>query len=327
MNGQRQFLVHNSWGNDLGRPRLRLVSEAMIRAASSRRPTRSWSPTRARRPRAPSAPTALTDDDCGEDQLVDSVTGQCARDLPGRFATRQRQVPGREALTAEGRRFLRVRPLQRPMPNENGNVACELPSLDGKCHARTCRSTHPSTRALWMVEPASDRARDGAAGVDCPGDRDAAPQRRVLLRLDLVASLQRAPVGDDDAPDLLRRSGHRATRRRPRPPARPCSPGPLPEPLPLPLPPPVPPPVPPPPKPPRPASARAAGARAEAAAVAGPPAGVHRARAEHHARARAAAAGAGAVQPRARPAAEHDVVRVEAAERVGHGLDLARASS
>src|SRR5580658_1973526 len=47
-------------------------------------------------------------------------------------------------------------------------------------------------------------ARDGAARVDRPGGRDAAPQRRVLLCLDFVASLKRAPVCDDDAPDLFR---------------------------------------------------------------------------------------------------------------------------
>ena len=41
------------------------------------------------------------------------------------------------------------------MPNENGNVACDTPSLDGKCQVRTWRRTQPSTRALWMVDPAS----------------------------------------------------------------------------------------------------------------------------------------------------------------------------
>ena len=103
-----------------------------------------------------------------------------------------------------------------------------MPSLDGKCQVRTCRRTHPSTRALWIVEPARSRARHRAAGVDRPGDGDAAPEGRVLLRLDLVAGLQGAPVGHDDAPDLL--GAEAAVRRaaaRPRP-ATPCSPGPLP---------------------------------------------------------------------------------------------------
>jgi Papain family cysteine protease len=79
-NGQRQFLVHNSWGKDWADQGFGYVSEAMVRQfikhaykvvvadASSAPP--------------PSDPSALTDDDCGEDQLVDSVTGQCATICP-----------------------------------------------------------------------------------------------------------------------------------------------------------------------------------------------------------------------------------------------------
>jgi hypothetical protein len=81
-NGQRQFLVHNSWGKDWGEGGFAYISEGMIGnfikhaykvvVADSGQPT----------PPPPSDPNALTDDDCGEDQLVDSVTGQCAQMCP-----------------------------------------------------------------------------------------------------------------------------------------------------------------------------------------------------------------------------------------------------
>ena len=74
----------------------------------------------------------------------------------------------------------------------------------------------------------------------------------------------------------------------------------------------------------RPSSARASRAGPEAAARSRAPAGVHRAGAEHDARARPAATRACALEPRAGPAAEDDVVRVEPAERLGHRLDLAQ---
>lgn len=80
-NGQRQFLVHNSWGKDWADNGFAYISEAMVKAyiksaykvvvASAAAP-----------PPPPNDPNALTDDDCAGDQLVDSVTGQCAEMCP-----------------------------------------------------------------------------------------------------------------------------------------------------------------------------------------------------------------------------------------------------
>ena len=79
-NGQRQFLVHNSWGKDWGDQGFAYVSEAMVKQfiKSAYKVVVSDSS----QPPAPSESNALTDDDCGEDQLVDSVTGQCAMICP-----------------------------------------------------------------------------------------------------------------------------------------------------------------------------------------------------------------------------------------------------
>lgn len=76
--GQRQFLVHNSWGTSWGDKGYAYVSEAMIRGflKTSYKVVVAGKGTPAP---APTASNALTDDDCGEDQLVDSVTGQCAK--------------------------------------------------------------------------------------------------------------------------------------------------------------------------------------------------------------------------------------------------------
>jgi hypothetical protein len=80
-NGQRQFLVHNSWGNDWGDGGYAFISENALRQFIKHSykvvVSDSSSP-----PPPPSEPTALTDDDCGELQLVDSVTGQCAQICP-----------------------------------------------------------------------------------------------------------------------------------------------------------------------------------------------------------------------------------------------------
>jgi Papain family cysteine protease len=80
-NGQRQFLVHNSWGKDWADQGFGYVSEPMVKqfikhaykvvVADAGQP-----------PPVPTDPNALTDDDCGETQLVDSVTGQCATMCP-----------------------------------------------------------------------------------------------------------------------------------------------------------------------------------------------------------------------------------------------------
>jgi hypothetical protein len=76
-NGQRQFLVHNSWGSDWADAGYGWISEnalkqffknaykvVVVDSASSSAPL--------------TGSNALTDDDCGEGQLVDSVTGRCA---------------------------------------------------------------------------------------------------------------------------------------------------------------------------------------------------------------------------------------------------------
>jgi C1A family cysteine protease len=76
-NGQRQFLVHNSWGKDWGDGGYGWISENAVRQYIKHAYKVVVTDTSAPPP-PPTAPTALTDDDCGETQLVDSVTGQCA---------------------------------------------------------------------------------------------------------------------------------------------------------------------------------------------------------------------------------------------------------
>jgi hypothetical protein len=79
-NGQRQFLVHNSWGEDWGDHGFAYVSEAMVKRFIKHAYKVVVSDST--QPPPPSDSNALTDDDCGEDQLVDSVTGQCATICP-----------------------------------------------------------------------------------------------------------------------------------------------------------------------------------------------------------------------------------------------------
>jgi hypothetical protein len=74
--GGREFLVHNSWGKDWGDHGFAYVSEAMVRSYIKHAYKLVVVDT-SQPPPPPSDPNALTDDDCGEDQLVDSVTGQC----------------------------------------------------------------------------------------------------------------------------------------------------------------------------------------------------------------------------------------------------------
>ncbi len=80
-NGQRQFLVHNSWGKDWGDQGFAYVSEAMVKRFI-KRAYKVVVADVSQPPPPASDPNALTDDDCGEDQLVDSVTGQCATICP-----------------------------------------------------------------------------------------------------------------------------------------------------------------------------------------------------------------------------------------------------
>jgi hypothetical protein len=79
--GKRQFLVHNSWGTTWGDRGYAYLSEAMIRAFLKTSYKVVVAHGNAPAP-APTVSDALTDDDCGEDQLVDSVTGQCAKICP-----------------------------------------------------------------------------------------------------------------------------------------------------------------------------------------------------------------------------------------------------
>ena len=70
-------------GQRLGRRRLRLDLGGDRSASSSSTAYKVVVTDTSRAGSAPErGPTALTDDDCGESQLVDSVTGQCAEMCP-----------------------------------------------------------------------------------------------------------------------------------------------------------------------------------------------------------------------------------------------------
>lgn len=81
VNGQRQFLVHNSWGTDWANNGYAYISEAMLtQYIKTAYKVVVANPTVP--PPPPSNPNALTDDDCASNELVDSVTGQCAPMCP-----------------------------------------------------------------------------------------------------------------------------------------------------------------------------------------------------------------------------------------------------
>jgi hypothetical protein len=79
--GQRQFLVHNSWGTTWGDKGYAYVSEAMIRGFLKTSYKVVVASKTAPAP-MPTETNKLTDDDCATDQVVDSVTGQCAKICP-----------------------------------------------------------------------------------------------------------------------------------------------------------------------------------------------------------------------------------------------------
>ena len=116
VNGKRWFLVHNSWGTSWGDNGFAWISEAMVTnylegaykvvvsqkngppptppphlviVIPTQPPTPPPSPTQPNPPpppppppQPPPNPNQLTDDDCGANELVDSVTGQCAQMCP-----------------------------------------------------------------------------------------------------------------------------------------------------------------------------------------------------------------------------------------------------
>ena len=137
--GQRQFLVHNSWGTSWGDHGFAWISEKMLSpdflvgaykvvvapgrappappTPPSPKPIPPWhGPTPPPGPQPPPSPpnppppppspdpNALTDDDCGDTQLVDSVTGQCATMCPDDSRPANGQCPGAGAKAPGGHR-------------------------------------------------------------------------------------------------------------------------------------------------------------------------------------------------------------------------------
>ncbi len=71
-NGTHQFLVHNSWGESWADHGYAWVTEASMK---------KWLKYayKVKLDAGGAKPSELTDDDCADDELVDSVTGQCAK--------------------------------------------------------------------------------------------------------------------------------------------------------------------------------------------------------------------------------------------------------
>jgi hypothetical protein len=79
VNGQRQFLVHNSWGATWGDRGYAYVSEAMLKGFLRTAYKVVVTPKAASAAATAAASSALTDDDCGDDALVDLLTGRCTK--------------------------------------------------------------------------------------------------------------------------------------------------------------------------------------------------------------------------------------------------------
>jgi hypothetical protein len=75
-NGQHQFLIHNSWGESWADHGYAWVSEKMVNQFM--RYAYKVTLAGAGGGGGPKPPE-MTDDDCADDELVDSVTGQCAK--------------------------------------------------------------------------------------------------------------------------------------------------------------------------------------------------------------------------------------------------------